>query len=243
MYLMLCFEYFNSRISILDCVTSPGYNLHFTERVSRALTPLETLPHQSSLSPWGEMGSSVIGKRKQTSSFSLHNVTQRHGPWFREERGLLSPWWGSCTCEKASGKQLLSYSEPPVCDPYGGFKDLLVVVLFFVSLFPYNFFNFPAYLRSFQSLTQTYKLSYFVPSMSFCVVHSLCLNCKLFMTGMVLYDFCCPARHNTHPPLTTSPLLPLLSMILLTAQCVSPPVDCNFLKGGEFWFIFASQVP
>lgn len=61
---MLCFEYFKSGISILDCVTSPGYNLHFTERVSGALTPLETLPHQSSPWPFGRDVARHVRKEK-----------------------------------------------------------------------------------------------------------------------------------------------------------------------------------
>ena len=46
---MLCLEYWNSRICILEGVTSPGYNLSFTERVSRALTH-----------PCGDITSSVL---------------------------------------------------------------------------------------------------------------------------------------------------------------------------------------
>ena len=46
---MLCLEYWNSRICILEGVTSPGYNLSFTERVSRALTH-----------PCGDITSSIL---------------------------------------------------------------------------------------------------------------------------------------------------------------------------------------
>lgn len=100
---MLCLEYLNFRISILDCVTSPGYNLHFTERVSRALTHTFGDITSSILpcGPLGEMRSGVLGKRQQKSAFSFRNVTLRCGSQLRKGRGLLSPWRGSCTWEPA----------------------------------------------------------------------------------------------------------------------------------------------
>lgn len=224
MYLMLCFEYFNSRISILDCVTSPGYNLHFARRVSEALTPLETLPHQSSPWSFGRDGvkRQVRKSRNQAFLFGL----QLRGLDPSSEKNV-----GSCIhCgapapRKPSGEQLLSYCVPPISDPHGDAKDLLMGVLLFVSLFPYNFFNFPAQPKSFQSLVQTHKpnISCLVPQMSFCGVQSLCPNYKHFMTGMVFYDFCYhsqplpgTARHDTCPSLPTSSLSsPLLSIVLL----------------------------
>lgn len=128
---MLCFEYFISRISILDCVTSPGYNLHFTERVRGALPLRRHYLISPPCGPLGEMGSGMLGKRQQKSGFSLRNVTQAWAlvqKWTPESIvGLpsLGNYWG--------GSPFISL-HPLFLSHTVGASYLPVGVLFFVFL-------------------------------------------------------------------------------------------------------------
>lgn len=97
MYLMLCFEYFNSRISILDCVTSPGYNLHFARRVRGALTPLETLPHQSS--PWSCRRDGVKRVREEEAEIRLSSSDCDSETWAPVQKGTWAPTLGKSSGE------------------------------------------------------------------------------------------------------------------------------------------------
>lgn len=117
-------------------MTSPGYNLHFTERVSGALTPLETLPHRSFPWSFGRDVASPVRKEKAEIRLSLRNEIQRHEPQFRKEHGLSYVWcdWflgkrvkfevhcGAPAPGVSSGRLCLYFRAPPVSDPHNAAK-------------------------------------------------------------------------------------------------------------------------
>lgn len=74
---------------MLDCVTSPGYHLHFTERVHRALTPLETLPHRSSLWSFGRHGVRRFGAEKAESRLFKKKLNSEK--WAPIQKGTWAP--------------------------------------------------------------------------------------------------------------------------------------------------------
>lgn len=99
--------------------------------------------------PLGEIGSGTLGKRKQKSGFSLRHATQA---WALVQKWTCTPEWVHCGAPepgKLSGRQPLYFTASPVSEPHrrckltsGGSSVLRLSI-------PHNFFNSPAYPKSF----------------------------------------------------------------------------------------------